>query len=64
LADGGLLVGGALGAVFVGVELEAGAGIVVGFDVVAGQAGERNAATGRTAGIAFTGVVGLLADIG
>ena len=48
----------------VGVEFEAGARVVVGFDVIAGQAGERNAAAWGATGVAFAGVVWLLADVG
>jgi len=63
LADGGLLIRGAAGRVFGGVQLEAVAGVVVGLDVVAGQAGERNTAARRVSAVAFAGVVWLLADV-
>jgi hypothetical protein len=63
LADGGLLVGGAFGGVFVVVELEAGAAVVVALDVVASEAGECNAAARGVLAVAFARVVWLLTDV-
>lgn len=48
----------------ISVQFEGGAGVVVGFDIVAGQAGERNSATRRATGVALAGIVRLLADVG
>jgi hypothetical protein len=47
-----------------GVELEAVACLVVGVDVVAGQAWKRDVANGRAGGVTFAWVVWLLADVG
>ena len=57
-------VGIAVVGVGVGVEFEAVALLVVGVDVVAGQAGERDLADGGLRAVAFGGVVWLRADIG
>jgi hypothetical protein len=63
LCDRVLVVSGALGGVWVGVQLEAGAGIVAGLYVIAGEAGEADATTWRITGIAIARVVWLLANI-
>lgn len=46
-----------------GVELEAGAGIVAGFYVVAGETREGDAAAWGSAGIAISGIICLLANV-
>jgi len=63
LGDIVLVIRGTLGGVWVGVQLEAGAGIVAGLYVIAGEAGEGDTTTWRITGIAIAGVVWLLADI-
>lgn len=63
MCDRVLVVSGALGGVWVDVQLEAGAGIVAGLYVIAGEAGEADATTWRITGIAIARVVWLLANI-
>ncbi len=57
-------VGRALFGIGEGIELEAVACLVVGVDVVAGQAWKRDVANGRPGGVTFAWVVWLLADVG
>lgn len=64
LSRAGSVVGRALIGIGEGVELEAVACLVVGIDVVAGQAWKMNVANGRAGGVTFAWVVWLLADVG
>lgn len=64
LSRAGSVVGRAFVGIGVGVELEAVACLVVGVDVVAGQAWKRDVTNGRAGGVTFAWVVWLLADVG